>query len=373
LLLLARRLVSFFDLLDLEATDFFECDLDGFLFGAANPVVISTADNAATSTLFIKVPLSPLALLDFSSNPQYYTVVFPVLVPVPGKISRILKLSIVIVNWNTASFLRDCLGSLAKCQVTGGFETIVVDNNSRDDSVRVVRDEFPDVILLEEKANHGYALGNNLGIAKATGEFILTLNSDTVLSEAVLEKAIHRLESMPSYGCLSVQLIGTDRKPQRSVRGFPSVAGIFGDITGLGKVLPALDSYRLTRFDYETSQDAPQPMGTFLLFRGSVLKEIPGPFDEQFPIFFNEVDLLKQMQQKGYKCWYEASISIKHFGGESTKQVKKSMIWESHRSLIRYFSKNLKGLARISLPFLSLAIWLGAFWRAKGFHEGFRP
>ena len=284
-----------------------------------------------------------------------------------------MKLSIVIVNWNTASFLRDCLASLNLCQVAGGFETIVVDNNSKDDSVKVVREEFPEVILLDEKKNHGYAVGNNIGIAKASGEFILTLNSDTVVGEDVLESAIQRLESMPKYGCLSIKLVGTDGKPHRSVRGFPTVSGIFGDISGLGKVFQYFDSYRLTKFDYEVSQDAPQPMGTFLLFRGSVLKEISGPFDEQFPIFFNEVDLLKQMQTNGWKCWYEAGISIKHFGGESTKQVKKNMIWESHRSLIRYFSKNLKGLARISLPFLTLTVWLGAWWRAKGFHEGFRP
>ena len=178
---------------------------------------------------------------------------------------------------------------------------------------------------------------------------------------------------MPKVGCISVKLIGNDGETQRSVRGFPSVSGIFGDITGLGKLVPAFDSYRLTRFNYEKSQDAPQPMGTFLLFRRSVLEQIPGPFDEQFPIFFNEVDLLKNMEANGWRCWYESGISIRHYGGESTKQVKKNMIWESHRSLIRYFSKNLRGLARISLPFLSLAIWIGAFVRARGFHEGFRP
>lgn len=278
-----------------------------------------------------------------------------------------------IVNWNTASFLNDCLASLEPSNIAGGMEIIVVDNFSRDDSVSMVRERFPSVILLAEQSNHGYAKGNNLGIERASGEYVLTLNSDTVLTTPVLQNAVHLLESMPDYGCLAVKLIGTDGKPQRSIRGFPSILGIIGDITGLGRLFPTFDSYRLTKFDYEMSQDAPQPMGTFLLFRGSILREIPGPFDEQFPIFFNEVDLLKQMQQRGWKCWYEASLSIKHFGGESTKQVKKSMVWESHRSLIRYFSKNLKGMARISLPFLTLAIWFGAFVRAKGFHEGFRP
>ena len=284
-----------------------------------------------------------------------------------------MKLSIVIVNWNTASFLNDCLASIEPSKVTGGFETIVVDNKSNDESVEIVLEKFPNVILLAENENHGYAKGNNIGISRASGEFILTLNSDTVVSDSILERAVSQLESMPDYGCLAVKLIGTDSKPQKSVRGFPTIAGIFGDITGLGKIFPIFDSYRLTRFDYEKSQDAPQPMGTFLLFRGSILKDIPGPFDEQFPIFFNEVDLLKQMQNRGYKCWYEAKLSIKHYGGESTKQVKKSMVWESHRSLIRYFSKNTQGLARISLPFVSLAIWLGALVRARGYHEGFRP
>ena len=253
------------------------------------------------------------------------------------------------------------------------METIVVDNRSNDESVEIVRKNFPRVVLIAETDNHGYAKGNNIGIAKAKGEYILTLNSDTVLSDDVLAKSVDLLESKPECGCLAIKLVGTDGKPQRSIRGFPTVRGIFGDITGLGKLFPFFDSYRLTRFDYEKSQDAAQPMGTFLMFRGSILKENPGPFDEQFPIFFNEVDLLLQMQKKGYKCWYESSLSIKHFGGESTKQVKKSMVWESHRSLIRYFSKNLHGLARISLPFISLAIWLGALVRARGFHEGFRP
>ena len=284
-----------------------------------------------------------------------------------------MKLSIVIVNWNTASFLDDCLSSIEPSTVTGGFETIVVDNNSNDNSVEIVLQKHPTVKLLAENVNYGYAKGNNIGISHASGEYILTLNSDTVVSDSLLDHSISKLESMPAYGCLAVKLIGTDGKPQKSVRGFPTISGILGDITGLGKLFPYFDSYRLTRFDYEKSQDDPQPMGTFLLFRGSILKRIPGPFDEQFPIFFNEVDLLKQMQQNGYKCWYESGLSIKHFGGESTKQVKKRMVWESHRSLIRYFSKNLRGMARISLPFISLAVWLGAMVRARGFHEGFRP
>jgi GT2 family glycosyltransferase len=291
-----------------------------------------------------------------------------------------MKLSVVIVNWNTVTFLKPCIESLLNSKIASETEVIVVDNHSKDGSAEMVKSDFPGVLLLAENHNHGYARGNNLGIAKATGEYILTLNSDTVLGPDVLPDAISALESRPGYGALGVQQIGTDGKTQASVRGFPTLSGVFGDLSGLAKVIRSFDSYRLNHFDYNRSQDAPQPMGTFLLFRRDALNTVNTskseelhPFDEQFPIFFNEVDLLKRLEAEGWNCWYESSVKIKHFGGESTKQVRRSMIWESHLSLIRYFRKHLRGLARISLPFVSGLIWLGALVRAKGIDRGFRP
>lgn len=302
----------------------------------------------------------------------------------------------VIVNWNTAELLGQCLRSLFRNRVEGGFEVIVVDNFSSDHSVELVRNEFPDVILKACDVNFGYARGNNIGIELAKGEFILTLNSDTELEPDVLQRAVLKLESMPAYGAMGVKQIGVDGNVQQSVRGFPTLRGIFGDVSGLGKKYAWLDGYRLNRFDYQKSQDAPQPMGTFLLFRREDLNKLQTPalgtqidqrklrtdffgistafpFDTRFPIFFNEVDLLYRLHQLGVKCWYEAGISIKHFGGESTKQVRKNMIWESHLSLFRYLNKHTHGLARFSLPFIYGIIWLGALVRAKGVHAGFQP
>jgi GT2 family glycosyltransferase len=289
-----------------------------------------------------------------------------------------MKLSVVIVNWNTAQFLRACLGSILQSRVEGDFEIIVVDNFSNDGSSDMVRNEFPSVRLLEEVHNHGYAKGNNLGIAISRGEFILTLNSDTELEPDVLQRAVIKLSEKNGYGAMGVKQMGSNGKHQHSVRGFPTPWGIFGDVTGLGKRWSALDTYRMNHFDYDQSQNAPQPMGTFLLFRREALESTffnhksLEPFDENFPIFFNEVDLLYRLKVAGWECWYEAGIEIKHYGGESTKQVRKSMIWESHRSLIRYFAKHQRGMARISLPFLSIAVWLGALVRARGFDRGFR-
>lgn len=283
-------------------------------------------------------------------------------------------ISVVIVNWNTRDFLEKCLESLA--QDRDLLDVIVIDNASSDGSANLVRERFPWVRLLAETANHGYAKGNNLGFRASKGEFVLTLNSDTVVPLGLIPEAAERLATLPEIGIGAVRLVEPSGRTQKSVRGWPSVIGIAGDILGLSKKLPgsAWDSYRMNGFDYDLTQDAPQPMGTFLLFKREALESLELPeFDEQFPIFFNEVDLLYRLLQKGWTCRYFADLAITHYGGESTKQVKKPMVWESHRSLFRYLRKHTKGASRLALPLLWMVITIGAFVRARGWSAGFRP
>lgn len=286
-------------------------------------------------------------------------------------------LSIVIVNWNTKDLLRACLHSLTQFPASQPSEVIVVDNFSTDGSADMVANEFPFAKLVASKVNTGYAKGNNLGIAEAAGNWIVTLNPDTELVDNSLDIAIDRLVQNPRAGCLGIKQVGIDGATQQSVRGFPTVIGIFGDISGLGRSLGGVfDSYRRARFDYEQEQLAPQPMGTFLLFRREALEAVGStskPYDENFPIFFNEVDLLYRLKKAGWDCLYTPKAQIRHHGGESTKQVRKSMIWESHRSLVRYLWKHSgTGLGVVGLPFVSVLIFAAAFVRAKGYHAGFR-
>ena len=254
---------------------------------------------------------------------------------------------------------------------------IVVDNNSNDDSEEAVRTNFPNVTLIQTGANTGYAAGNNIAFSQAKGNLLLTLNPDTEMYSGTLDIAIQELQSRPECGALSVKFRGPEGEIQSSVRGFPTLKNLFGEITGIAKRKPGTGwaSYSLPDFDYEKSQYAPQPMGTFLLFKREALQNIGSalkPFDEQFPIFFNEVDLLKRLDDEGVKCWYCAETEVFHHHGSSTKQVRASMIWESHKSLVRYLKKHLRGAARIFLPLAALASYFGAFVRAKGYHAGFR-
>ncbi|MBL8048318.1 MAG: glycosyltransferase family 2 protein [Chthonomonas sp.] len=274
-------------------------------------------------------------------------------------------ISILIVNWNTCDLLRACLASCR--EHAPDAEVILVDNASTDGSAGMVQAEFPEVRLLAETTNHGYAKGNNLAIAVASGDTLLTLNPDTELQPDTLDVTLRALHEQPKVGVVSCRFIGPDGETQRSVRGFPTLGGIALDLLRLP------NRYRQSNFDYTRSQVCEQPMGTYLLFRREALPDPKKPFDESFPIFFNEVDLLRRMRNAGWLAYYCADTHIRHHGGMSTRQVRKAMIWESHRSLLRYCSKHTRGVARAFLPLWSVVIWVGAFVRARGFHAGFRP
>jgi GT2 family glycosyltransferase len=287
-------------------------------------------------------------------------------------------LSILIVNWNTRSFLHACLTSIFGFPPRDPYEVVVVDNASKDGSAAMVREQFPDVKLIESPVNSGYAAGNNLAFEHAAGDFLLTLNPDTVLEDDSLQKSWEMLRKRPQYGCLAVRLVGVDGRTQRSVRGFPTFLGLLGDLTGLGARTPGsrLDAYRLAAFDYDREGPAPQPMGTFLMFRREALEAVGDPrrpFDERFPIFFNEVDLLYRLHRAGWPCLYTPEAHVVHHGGESTKLVRKSMIWESHRSLLRYMRKHSGSLpTSVGVALLAPIVYGAAFVRARGYHAGFR-
>lgn len=287
-------------------------------------------------------------------------------------------LSVLIVSWNTRELLQSCLKSIYLYPPSGEFEVIVVDNDSTDQSAEMVSANFPLVQLIHETKNRGYAQGNNRAFSFATGNWLVTLNPDTEVNSGCFDNAIQALSDLTHYGALGIRQMGVDGKIQRSVRGFPTLRGIIGDALGLAGARPnsGWDSYRLTGFDYTLAQPAPQPMGTFLLFRRSALEAVgdsKNPFDNLFPIFFNEVDLLFRLYEAGWPCWYTPEVSILHHGGESTKQVRKSMIWESHRSLVRYLRKHYGTTANaLGLGILSALILSAAFVRARGYHAGFR-
>lgn len=258
-----------------------------------------------------------------------------------------MHLSVCIVNWNTRDFLRGCLTALAQYPPVGSeLEIIVVDNSSADGSAEMVAAEFPGVLLLANKTNLGYAEGNNLALERATGDALLLLNPDVVVHPDSLTRAAEFAASHPNLGAFGCRLVGADGKTQPSLRSFPDPGPVLWEYLGLSRLFPhsrVFGAYRLTWFDYESVIEADQPMGSFLWISRAAYERVGG-LDPQFPIFFNEVDWCLRAKQGSFPLYYTPDVVVTHYGGGSTRQVKPSMVRESHRSLLRFYDKHYPDL-----------------------------
>lgn len=247
------------------------------------------------------------------------------------------------------------------------YEIIAVDNASDDFDERSFRADFPDVKLIANTDNLGYAKGNNQAFEIASGDFVLLMNPDTRVTEGAISALVEFMELHTDACAAGAKLLRPDGKIDKSVRGFPYPAAIAWEFMGLSKLFPhsrKFGAYRMTYFEYNEIAEVDQPMGSCLILSGKTLKEI-GPFDERFPIFFNEVDWLFRAKQAGYKTYFLPQAVVIHEGAASTKQVKRRrMVNESHDSLIRFYKKHYKG--RVAAPlyyFTIVCITLGRYLR----------
>ncbi|MEO5682655.1 MAG: glycosyltransferase family 2 protein [Chitinophagaceae bacterium] len=232
-------------------------------------------------------------------------------------------LSVIIVNYNVKYFLEQCLYSVQKAIAGIKAEVIVVDNNSTDESVGYLRTEFPWVRFISNTANSGFAKANNQGLQMATGEYILFLNPDTILSEDCLEKSIAVLQQQKRTGALGIHMVdGSGRFLPESKRGFPSLGASFFKLTGLLSVFPqskTIAQYYLGHLPEKKNSEIDVLSGAYLMVKKEVLEKTGG-FDERFFMYGEDIDLSYRIQQAGYINYYLADSSIIHFKGESTKK-----------------------------------------------------
>jgi GT2 family glycosyltransferase len=252
-----------------------------------------------------------------------------------------MRLSVIIVNWNTREDLDRCLASLAP-QVGPEDEVIVVDNASRDGSAAMVRARHPGVRLIEPGRNLGYAEGSNLGVSRSSGEALLLLNPDTAMPPDGVSGLLAALDRHPRAALVAPRLVLPDGTTQASVRGMPEPAPLFAALTRLDALAPYGSSwaaYRLPDFDYDVEQPAPQPMASAWLVRREAWNDV-GAFDETFPLFWNDVDWCLRARAAGWEIWYTPEVVVQHRHGASTRQVRSKATWESHRALVRFYRKH---------------------------------
>ncbi|MBA7485897.1 hypothetical protein ES707_21449 [subsurface metagenome] len=261
-----------------------------------------------------------------------------------------IKLSIIIVNWNTKDLLKGCLQSIVDTVKKVAYEVIVVDNNSSDDSVKMIRENFPPVKLLVNKANRGFAAGNEQAIRVGSGDYILLLNPDTILLPNSIEMMVRYLDENRTVGAVTSKLLNPDLTIQKFYSRFPNLLTVFFCYTEIGGYVDYyllknryLNRYTFADLNYETSKilRIDQPPAACLMLSRSVLQRLNPVMDGQFPIFFNDVDLCRRIHELGYEIHALMDAKIIHYKSQSGKKIERSEIRRMKLlSLINYFRKH---------------------------------
>lgn len=257
--------------------------------------------------------------------------------------------SIVIVNWNTRDLLRDCLASIEREAGDIAVETIVIDNHSADDSVEMVRREFPDVRLIANADNRGFAAANNQGIEIARGRYVLLLNSDTVVLDGAIEKSVRFADAHAGVGVVGCRTLRRDRQNvQYNCFMFPSLLNLALSLSKLERVFSRNRFFarqRLTWWGYDTPRVVDVVAGCFMLVRREAIEQVGG-MDERYFMYSEETDWCWRFQRAGWKTMYTPDATIVHFGQGSASQVANQMRIHQRRSLLMFMEKKSGKLAR---------------------------
>jgi GT2 family glycosyltransferase len=251
------------------------------------------------------------------------------------------KLSIIIVSWNVKNDLLNCLSSLEKNRPSFSFEQIVIDNMSSDGTAKTVRQEYPAVTVIENQENKGFARANNQGIKQSSGEYILFLNPDTIIHPNSLSTLVEFLDNNPDVGACGPKLLNADGTVQKSVRQFPTFRAVLYAHTIcrlIGLFRHQHRKWMMKDFSYDRQTDVDQIMGAAMMVRRSVIDKVGG-MDENFFMYFEEIDLCYRIKQAGWRIVFLPDAVITHLGGRSSSQVPLRRVMML-KSLISFFRKH---------------------------------
>ena len=252
---------------------------------------------------------------------------------VPGNM-----ISIIIVSWNTARFLENCLASILADPPTSPFEIWVVDNASTDDSPRMVREKFPQVHLIENRENVGFARANNQAIQRCTGKYLLLLNPDTLLVSGALQALVDFLGNHPKAGAAGARILNPDGSLQISSHPRPTLSRELWRLFHLDRLSPYAE-YPRTKWEANQAQAVDVLIGACLLLRKEVLEQV-GFLDEDYFMYSEEVDLCYRIQRAGWRLFWVPLAEVVHFGGQSTQQAPTEMFLNLYHGKIKYFRKH---------------------------------
>jgi len=275
-----------------------------------------------------------------------------------------MKLSIIIVNYNVRHFLDQCLTSVRRAVSGIDADVWVVDNNSVDGSVRMVKEKFPEVKLIANKDNVGFSSANNQAIRESNGEYVLLLNPDTIVEDDTFTKIISFMDAHPDAGGLGVKMIdGKGNFLPESKRGLPTPDVAFYKIFGLSTFFPrskTFGKYHLGYLDKDEIHEVEILSGAFMFMRRETLDKT-GLLDEDFFMYGEDIDLSYRIIKAGYKNYYFPETRIIHYKGESTKKSSVNYVFVFYKAMVIFARKHFSQKnARLFSFLINMAIWLRA-------------
>jgi len=266
-----------------------------------------------------------------------------------------MKLSIIIVNYNVKAFLQQALESLYKATRDLETEIFVVDNHSVDGSVELLKNEFPQVKLIANSENLGFARANNQALKKASGDYLWLLNPDTLVQENTPAKLISVMESDDGIGMLGCKILNADGSLQLACRrSFPTPWVAFTKLLGLAKIFPRskwFGRYNLTHLDEDKAYEVEAISGSCMFVRREALNEV-GLLDERFFMYGEDLDWSYRFREQGWKVYYTPETSIVHYKGESSKVAAWDSLTHFYRAMDIFAKKHFSSSSRFPLQWL---------------------
>jgi N-acetylglucosaminyl-diphospho-decaprenol L-rhamnosyltransferase len=270
-----------------------------------------------------------------------------------------LDVSVILVSWNTRDLIMACLKSLSEACAGLTWEAIVVDNASSDDSVATIQRELPNVRVIANAANVGFAAANNIGMRASVARYVLALNSDTVAHAGSIAHMVAFADARPQAGVVGPRLLNPDGSFQSSCSDLPTAGIEILSVTSMGE--------RLLRAGYPgfVEADCQQPFkpgyvsGACMLVRRTAIDQT-GMMTEDYFMYGEEVDWCWRMWRNNWETWHDPDARVVHYGGQSTRQVKASMIVALYRSKVEVL-RRFRGELHAQL--LRVAVY--GVWRFK--------
>jgi hypothetical protein len=254
-----------------------------------------------------------------------------------------MDVSVITVTWNSVNFIATQLASVQAGCLGLAYEQIVVDNGSTDKTVDIVKNQFPQVKLLDFKENKGFGAANNIAAKQSSGRYFLLLNPDMKVIPGSIGKSVAWADANPRAGIIGVKLVKStgEINLNTSPRRFPSLSDALALNLKISWLFPSmLQRYMARDLDLHKAQSVDSVQGSFMLVRRELFEKLGHLFDERYFIWYEDVDLCQEVKRLGYEVWYNPIIECIDYGSQSFKLRRP--LWKQNifiKSQVAYFEK----------------------------------